>query len=169
MENLIVNGDFSQPINEANFVNSQYLSNVKSITDGKLVITHANGTKIAGVALKARETIKAKDKVYVTAKFSTYLNILANIRVEGAFYEPLESQTGVSSKIITNEKETSLIEVFSRTVLDGQSFAVDDVVVINLTKSFGAGKEPSKEEMDRLMDYLGYFNGSKTISIGRFI
>ena len=42
-------------------------------------------------------------------------------------------------------------------------------ILINLTQSFGAGKEPSKEEMDRLMDYLGHFNGSKTISIGRFV
>lgn len=45
----------------------------------------------------------------------------------------------------------------------------DNMMWFNLTTIFGAGKEPTKEQMDRLINYLGYFNGSKTISIGRFI
>lgn len=34
-----------------------------------------------------------------------------------------------------------------------------DIFVLNLTQSFGAGNEPSKAEMDLLIDLVGYFEG----------
>lgn len=36
--------------------------------------------------------------------------------------------------------------------------------VINLTQTFGAGNEPTKEEMDIIMETIGYFNGTHTIT-----
>lgn len=41
-----------------------------------------------------------------------------------------------------------------------------DAVVINLTKVFGAGNEPTKEQMDILINYTSWFNGKLNINQG---
>jgi hypothetical protein len=47
----------------------------------------------------------------------------------------------------------------------GTSSELGNIVVVNLTKTFGAGNEPTKEEMDLLISTLGidYFEGEITI------
>jgi len=44
-------------------------------------------------------------------------------------------------------------------------YFVDNFIVVNLTETFGKGNEPTKEEMDLLLDILGidYFEGEITI------
>lgn len=47
----------------------------------------------------------------------------------------------------------------------GISSEIGNIVIVNLTKTFGAGNEPTEEEMDLLISTLGidYFEGEITI------
>ena len=45
-----------------------------------------------------------------------------------------------------------------------KTFKLHSPLVINLTKVFGAGKEPSKEEMDELIELIGWFEDSASLN-----
>src|SRR5699024_11215270 len=46
----------------------------------------------------------------------------------------------------------------------GDYYYVDNAQLINLTDTFGAGNEPTKEEMDRLIKITGYIDGEYALN-----
>lgn len=42
--------------------------------------------------------------------------------------------------------------------INGKKSKIKDIMMLDLTDSFGEGNEPSKEYMDRLIEHTGYFD-----------
>ena len=66
---------------------------------------------------------------------------------------------------------TSGVEKLTRATLDTRAFIYlqgtaqyDDFVLLNLTETFGAGNEPTKEEMDELIKVTGYIDGEYALN-----
>ncbi|MPN28438.1 hypothetical protein SDC9_175879 [bioreactor metagenome] len=73
---------------------------------------------------------------------------------------------GKKSMIATVPGTATNIKVILRNMgVTSGSFAFDNILVIDLTKTFGAGKEPTLEEMDRLMARFpnSWFDGVKPV------
>lgn len=154
LENLIVNGDFSDGLNHWH-----------SMTD----IVDGNPTGSFRFYQLTMDKITEGSTYYIRAKIKSTSNLI-NIGFNG--------ETVEFSNYDHDWKEISLVtsKIGNGNLMfagsQGTTYEIDSdygITLTNLTKSFGAGKEPTKEQMDRLINYLGYFNGSKTVNIGRFI
>src|SRR5699024_7006912 len=63
------------------------------------------------------------------------------------------------------------VEKITRTTLNTRPFIYlqgtaqyDDFILLNLTETFGAGNEPTKEEMDELIKVTGYIDGEYALN-----
>ena len=94
-----------------------------------------------------------------SAKFSNEFNIkLATQTDIHNDYQAIDNKNNSLSQIYESPINDPLI-VFN----NWQGYAIeveyyfDNIIAIDLTVSFGKGNEPSKEQMDRLIQHTGYF------------
>ena len=108
------------------------------------------------------------DKVYICAKASINVTNCDWFQLKYCNSEirqgsPTKDQEYTISKVITCSDVTSkgsirIEDHFStRELATGSVYTVEDLIFVNLTKSFGAGNEPTKDEMDALVSENGYF------------
>lgn len=178
MENLVVNGDFRNGLNgwttgaSYNSLENGMLTNTGS---GTTVAPHA----VKGITGKWAEGHKYYCKCKVRANsnmirmyINTTRNSSSDITIE-TIIAPIQEQWYDISAIYstsTNAIDTNsgfrIIHEYS-TIADsaGKSIYIEYAMWINLTKTFGEGNEPTKEEMDLLISTLGidYFEGEITI------
>jgi len=74
---------------------------------------------------------------------------------------PDTTNTSRSSAVFTANSTTNVTIVFSR-LNQGKYMDLDNVMLIDLTSCFGAGNEPSKAEMDALMETWGGWFAKET-------
>lgn len=143
--NLITNGDFSSG---GSGWFSQYSD--LTVTNGIAQITH-NGV-VGTIRLVQNNILNLTDKYYFkeyvrTDYFGNFASM--NIRYTGSF--PLLTSNAWSYRsMIGKSINTALSLEFSMpTFITGVSnVQIDDVIVVNLTTTYGSGNEPSLSQMD---------------------
>lgn len=175
--NLVTNGNFSNGLNGWSVTGqgtASYSNNLATIA--------GTGTGPINLVQNTVHEASPNDKIYVKAKRKRIVG-------EQALFFRFESRSGgqvtaiqVSSPFGEYSYDSilaTLQEVFVEGNLRfayqsyfgsgvsnlGTSSEIGNIVVVNLTKTFGAGNEPTKEEMDLLISILGidYFEGEITI------
>lgn len=61
------------------------------------------------------------------------------------------------STIIKTSTSSSIVRIVDRASSDFQPIEIDYIGTINLTATFGAGNEPTKEQMDEIINRYGFF------------
>ena len=148
--NLITNGDFS------NGVTTGWLGYMASVTNenGKLKVTATAAGPYAQAYMTLSTIVGNKYYIRQTYPPGTVSPSIVNPAVSSA-----------SSSIFTATQISTQIKYSSGTVVIGDYYYIDDVIIIDLTAAFGAGKEPTLAEMDRLMARFpnSWFDGVKPI------
>jgi len=151
MTNLLTNGDFSSG------TTGWILGSGWAITGGVL-----NGSTTDGAAYQAVGTgsVPTGSQIYLGMTIAAYSGgtieahlggMGENMRVGSAvYYSVVQQATTVNGNI----------------VIDGDGFigTSDNVIAINLTATFGAGNEPTRAQMDAIMQQFPnrWFNGTVT-------
>lgn len=160
--NIITNGDFTTNVSRWSkyFCTLTSVDGVAEITDQKDI----SGRNRAGQDYEA----PAGHKIYARADVKATTN-LAGIGIPTALR--LVSHTGSGeweklSFIRTFATEIAEITLIDNRTSDWDTVYFDNVFVVDLTATFGAGNEPTKTEMDALMAYFpnSWFDGTRNIS-----
>lgn len=161
IENLIENGDFSDGFNGWLKVASL---DTYIIDEG--IITINNSNVGSGIAQHASDY--SSGKYYISARYSGMsINIRFRVGLGGAYrvmeYLP-NSENMTTYSVITElaHDDVDTLMVVSQHRLS--PYKVDTLSIINLTQTFGAGNEPTKEEMDRLIEITGYIDGEYALN-----
>ncbi|MHB0807777.1 MAG: hypothetical protein ACYCDV_00060 [Facklamia hominis] len=155
LKNLVKNGDFSNGSENWKLPNGV-------ISNGKLKI------KNLGEPSNQRITASKGNKIYLYARAEAVKN---NANFSYEFNIKLATQTDIHNNYrAVDNKNGSLSQIFESPIDDplvvfngwqGYGFEVeyyfDDIVAIDLTASFGKDQEPTKAQMDRLIERIGYF------------
>lgn len=149
IKNLVKNGDFSQGSTGWNTTSSG------SIIDNELVVTRHSSRWSQSIQGSIDEII------YFSAKIHTLLlngTTGASINIsDGSFVTLFNNPTSAPTIKSAIRKLTTVNPVLSvSSWRSGETVdeRYDDILVVNLTQTFGAGNEPSKEEMDILVDLV---------------
>ena len=110
------------------------------------------------------------DIVYVYAEYLT--KGMGEIRIGSSNSPTMLDNKGIGEyyKYSTVNIATSASIIFYHDTTQGDSYEVGDTfnvnkrMVINLTQTFGAGNEPTKEEMDELIKVVGYIDEEYTLN-----
>lgn len=145
--NSVVNGDFSKG------ATGWIVESGITIIDGKMVFNNTNSSA------KAEQTIiKLGDVYYSSFEISDYIN--GSVRIE-------HGVTSYSGYFIDNGKKSFVSKSLGNTSFNIRAMQsptnlkVDNILTINLTETFGAGNEPTKEQMDKIMElHGGWFDGT---------
>lgn len=159
IENLVTNGNFSNGLEgwSANYGSLELVTNgVKLISDGVTSTTR----------LVTRSDHNLTDIYYAYFKYrdATY-NFTIGVR-DFVDVRPLSGVSGMYSVVSSIEKSRNLqIELNSGSSLSVENtMIISEVGLINLTVTFGSGNEPTKEEMDRLIEITGYIDGEYALN-----
>ncbi len=159
--NLVSNGSFENGTTD-------WSGDVMTISDD----TSSSGTKSLYIKdidenhnfwyTQTINNISVGDKIYYTLK-SKVLNGRFNIILDddnGTSLPARESSEFVKiSSIYSSKHDTFNVQVGSSYAVIGEGY-IDDVIIINLTETFGAGNEPSKDWCD---EHINYFDGTTVI------
>ena len=171
LTNLIVNGDFSE--GAKGWQQSGYLSNFEVI-DGVAKTTNFEKDNRGFIQDVSNRVVTGniyyatlRTKVEHVEKFQSF-SILSSLVAPGNYM--LKKCTNLTDKFDRysgygqwgSGGHFRVIYIFEE---QGEFPAyLDDVLLIDLTKTFGAGNEPTKEEMDVLIDIIGWFDGKITLT-----
>lgn len=168
-KNEVANGDFS---NGNTGWSSGAITNTLSVVDGALRTT-AGEKPYVGQVLQTK--IPANAKLYILFKARANRAATANIGLSTNTAFGVISQNS-NIALTTSFTSYSLILTPTSDIVGvringvdyttaGDYIDIDNFVVINLTATFGAGKEPTLAEMDRLMARFpnSWFDGVKPI------
>ena len=159
IKNEIENGDFSDGLN--NWLNFSDRLVVEVTQNGLLLTSNINGARIRQEVNSSEtdiwyQSVKIKvnigsaylaDDLYQKSSTITNSDVLGVVSYSGSYYRE-GSNLAYPSVVVTNGSEVEIAWM---------SF-------INLTKTFGAGNEPTKEEMDRLIEITGYIDGEYALN-----
>lgn len=153
MRNMVVNGDMSQGT-------TSWIKNISAMSvtseSGKLKLYHLNegATIYPNINQTLPLNIKSGNKYYLTFSISDYASTNAGITLQWGSQILVNTinSNGNKKYIFTATQSTSML-YFNHTVATGQKidYALDDVILIDLTETFGAGNEPTQAQMDALL------------------
>lgn len=161
LENLIENGDFRNGTEGWNRPGIPY---DLSIEDNMLKVTYKS--KLNNNYVENNTINYTSDIYYAVTKYFTkqpvesvrhYYN--GSYRRPWIEYPAVDEVITLSNRFVGNPsgfKETQIRLINSASVA-GDVIYIISTQLINLTQSFGAGNEPTKEQMDKIIDTLGYF------------
>ena len=171
IKNLVENGDFSDGLNHWSPFTSG--TGELSLRDGNLV---GKGT---GLANSIRII---NDSFNVINGHKYYLNIKQMVTVKPTvfyIYNGIEppiyiNNANAEANVWYETKEvftatSSAVPIFRSNYTDNSTQAtsehiIDYAMAFDLTKTFGAGNEPTKEEMDELIKVTGYIDGEYALN-----
>lgn len=175
IENLVSNGDFRYGTIGWNIANgTRIVDNNTLISTGNgsssIIQNYTNPTNIPCVAGK---------KYYLKAKMRVTNNVATQIRIDaegsagGAQYvtlsTPIQNQWYSLSGIVTlTASEIGYVVINARhyyadaSTANGKVMEVQQVMAIDLTARFGAGKEPDLATCDKM--FADWFDGQKTVT-----
>lgn len=179
--NEIKNGDFSS-VDLSDFL---IALGTGEVVNGNLILTNTGGHDTLGGFCAQRLLpyvptdqvwyIKARARVLDSNVSSLRLGFrgISGIRftsisnpVDGQWYD-LSYRLAPPYDTLTGEFRSSIQASYPSGTTVGKRIEVDYLLAVNLTKAFGAGKEPSQSFMDDLIDnkFGGYFNGSSGVGV----
>ena len=168
--NIIENGNFSNGTNGWNgFSGSPSLS----VDNEELEISKVSGVNITIIRTTTTYSVTEGDKYYISyyakttgaAAFDSYFrNNTASISnfVPSPTINLTSNYQKISGIMTINSSFNNSYVCFRIQGSDASKVYLKDVMVINLTKEFGAGNEPTKQQCDSM--YSTWFNG--TIKVG---
>lgn len=162
--NLISNGDFSEGLNKWSFpsANTTY-----SVTNGILSVSNP----ITDYMRLRQSNIKfnKNDILYLAIKCESQdtawnINLWTDLGFTGFVISNINRPTSsiVSAVNSVAYGADSAVELNIHSVQLGTPVHIDNVLLVNLTKEFGAEKEPTKEQCDLL--YTNWFDGKSKVS-----
>lgn len=161
MQNLVANGNF------ANGTTGWTSPNATSFTVTSNEATFT-ATGQAGNIQAPLSIGNVGDKIYVRAevKATSNLVLLNNAGILATAFHSGSGQYEVLSSVFNSTGGTTSIRVQDNRTSGWNAISAKKFIEINLTAHFGAGKEPSKEEMDELLTlhYDGWFDGTSNVA-----
>lgn len=171
LENLITNGDFSNG-------KTGWTSDTGSIsiTDGiGKIVNNGSNTYSRLISLSTSSPINNTDILYQKVKFRVLDNLTLEIRITrtreiSLIVNPVQYQwydISVSSLSNSFYSEPFRLQVYydNPTNQSYGSFEFDNIMVFNLTATFGAGNEPSLEDFEKYylpdIEYFERYEGLK--------
>jgi len=154
LTNLVDNGDFTLDSNSDGLpdgFNTTFGN--KSLLNGILTL-QATGSLQIMYPTNYATLFNANDYYYTYARVKTNSNTfdLANTT------DIISNNEWVFvSTIIKSNTPSSICRIVDRATSDFQPIEIDYIGTINLTETFGAGKEPTKEQMDAIIQFKGFF------------
>ncbi len=156
LTNLVQNGNFSDGMNGWTISGDEN----SSLDDG--VLTLVGDTPV----LKKMKKIQPEgDKLYISSEFylKRDLDVIKVIHNQGGVLR-YTGQKGWNKLSEVFESAGQWLSLsFSRNSTDVESFKITNIMVFNLTQTFGAGNEPTKEWCDEHIS--GYFEGAKSVTV----
>lgn len=171
-ENLVVNGDF-----RSGTTGWSSVAGTQSVVNGNLLNTGTGGllSPFSQVTVGLINTNKYYIKSYARVTNSVCTDLrLRLFGVDSEFIiisSPVQNQWYSFSKIVTATSTANQVLYLAQAYVDaatalGKVMEIDYLMLINLTSTFGAGNEPTKEQCDIL--FANYFEGSDNVlSTGR--
>jgi endonuclease/exonuclease/phosphatase family metal-dependent hydrolase len=176
--NLVTNGDFSNGTTGWGVVGSTI-----AVSNANLIITPGDTEVRPSAVSTAFSGVNSGDKIYICLRVRTLNSKLSHIRARMAnsgltfpygdveISSPVENQwytvSGIISKEITYPSYVILLQAEYPTADDAlnSQYEIDYVMAINLTETFGAGNEPTEEEMNLILGMLpvDYFEGEYVV------
>lgn len=164
--NLVRNGDFSQGTTGWNATNAIEIDNNTIHVKSDNPASHSIWQDIASVG--------SNDKFYVTLDFNLILNqenrsAFISIRDYGSFTSISTQQVNLQimnqyqslSTIVSSPNGIRLTPLY---VTNPRYEArLTNVMAINLTETFGAGNEPTKEQMDEIINRFGFIPNAQDL------
>lgn len=167
IKNLVENGDFSKDFN-----GWEVKGNVQNI-NGRVKLVRMTGNSLASLSYQDREIFASRNDVYYMTVKGELVNrisggdgIMINDTVNVLPVWMLRSQPkGVvsNSSIVFNLSPNNTPYVYANTT-EGSEYFIDHIIIVNLTDTFGPGNEPTKEEMDRLIEITGYIDSEYALN-----
>lgn len=169
IKNLVTNGDFSNGITGWTVIGATY-----SISNGKIKLSF-NGTSYTPQIQKTNLNLIEGRKYYLG--FEYYTNDLTNNKLSR--FEPPPYLTVFDSVNIPNKVTRIITGTANKTTLifmnngytnhlplNSEWSEIGNICMIDLTETFGAGNEPTIEEMDELMTYFpnSWFDGTQDLA-----
>ena len=160
--NLVTNGDFSNGVTAWTGIGGD----ISTVIDGKLV---SNGPSATTGGRYQDIPAQTGDKLFVSFKTGAASGSLFSMRYYnyGAFSDPsyFSPSIGFNSAVISAKQNGIRLYVRTESGSTYDNAWVDDVLAINLTAIFGAGNEPSKEQMVEILKQFpdSWFDGTKEI------
>lgn len=165
--NSVINGNFAQGLTgwHGNAATISAVNNILSVT--------GDGTSTSPYAQQIT-TLPINNKIYAIAKLKVTnsdcikIEFRTDTQVFKTIDNPVMNTIYTASGIITN---TSGIRVrafhhyVDAITSNGKVLEVKDVMVIDLTSTFGAGNEPTIEECDQI--FANWFDGTKSTNSAR--
>lgn len=173
--NLITNGDFSNGVTGwVPYYSTLSITNgIASILgDGTSGAPYTEGVSNMNVIPSSKYYLRFK------ARVTNSLCSKIRLRVSGSFaitdldiLNPIQNQWYEPSVIASSTTQSGVMKYyFSQTYADastanGKTLEIDNVTVIDLTTTFGAGKEPTVGQMDKIMSKFtnSWFDGTKNL------
>lgn len=167
-DNIISNGDFSNGITSwTNYGSATYV-----VENGQLKITP---TSRYGGARQRNNVLKSSlilnHKYYVSAKvksdstnFRVYLYDDANKLYDVGTHSGSGQFETISNVLTYDVALTNYSFLFSDWQSGGWTPTfIDEIIVIDLTETFGIGKEPSTDRLNKMLDVSGWFDARKNL------
>lgn len=168
LTNLFTNGDFSQ----AGAVEGN--NTTRTIADGILKVLASAKYGWAGKTF----SFNSGDKVYLSIKvkcdISTNRDVVITLLKQSGSQESAYTQwveddnTWKRYSGLATIQETGTdfrFQVYDNRSSDFTEIDIDNCIVVNLTNDFGAGYEPTFEEVDSIVQEKGYFSKEEYISL----
>lgn len=158
IKNLVKNGDFSDGLTKWTIQNG---ANVSVTTEGAEILSIKNSLQIyqsisAPVGDMLYSAVLVKTDSQNNFAYSTNQSVI-----------PINSNSQDFQLVSSREKRANGAYLsIDRINSDGtqKKLTLKYMIALNLTQTFGAGNEPTKEEMDELVKVTGYFNGEYAIN-----
>ena len=182
IENLIANGDFSDGLNGWGIYGLTNANSTRTIVDdpvssgGYCLKIYRDNDQTGGFGRRQSFSFNGSSKIYVRVGMLRLSTDGLTSLVPIFFTEnPITSNAGrndiydnwqyVSNVVDKTSIDTPLyINLAPNVNNDGLTTYYDDVMLINLTETFGTGNEPTKEEMDELIKITGYIDGEYALN-----
>lgn len=163
LKNLVENGDFSNNEISSNFTIRTDIQESATIIDGKLVLKPKTFAWNNHIRIGFPQNIG--DKIYCSFTIDSPIATHVDWRVGGvARAIPYDSGESTISFVNTVSSVNDHMYLYTSAFTEDMLIKLDNVKAINLTETFGAGNEPTKEEMDELMKVTGYIDGEYALN-----
>lgn len=163
-QNLVVNGDFRNGT-------TGWIANAGTIAVAAGVLTGTVTSRRVEMLRHLSISPNTTDKYYFKFSYKVPINSLS--RTIGVFFSSMYDLTPIITPTLdwsTHSQVNTFVNVTNRFDFifgvdgypaAGETFSIKDVMFINLTATFGAGNEPTKEQCDLL--FANYFEGSGNV------
>ena len=129
---------------------SRSINNEAVVNDNEVTITTTEENRFGLYQSQNQEGVK-----YISAEFYSEDKTTSFTLGDSVVLTTIPN--GVWTRVSTVNSDKGIIRFYADSGVD-KHYKMRKPIIINLTETFGAGNEPSKEEMDKLIEITGYID-----------